>query len=70
MEGSSVNLCRQAEHMEREMRESDDDLVRSILYHDIIQLEEEIEFERDLNRRRDALLERIRRVAYLIIDEG
>lgn len=52
------------------MRESDDDLVRSILYHDIIQLEEEIEFERDLNRRRDALLERIRRVAYLIIDEG
>jgi len=47
-----------------------DPIIKATIFHDLIQLEEAIEFENDLNGQREILLEKIQRLAYLIIDEG
>lgn len=49
---------------------ADERIIQSVIFNDIIQMEEEIEFAEDLNLVREELLFRIRRVAYLVIDEG
>lgn len=54
----------------KEMVGADERIIQGVIFHDIIQMEEEIEFAADLNSIREELLMRIRRVAYLVIDEG
>ena len=49
---------------------ADERIIQGVIFSDIIQMEEEIEFAEDLNLVREELLFRIRRVAYLVIDEG